>query len=103
MINKEDLEKYIEFKKFITPNESMSSHYYLKDSKEFIVTVTDQWTFRTLNIHESDIQRWQNDPKINKNIVASHNKVCYHEYVTYVGFSETYKFCTKCDQKENNK
>jgi hypothetical protein len=28
---------------------------------------------------------------------------CAHTYQTYLGFTDTYKFCTKCDHKEKLK
>lgn len=30
------------------------------------------------------------------------SKECRHEMVQYVGFTETYHFCTKCDKKDYN-
>ena len=29
-------------------------------------------------------------------------KDCNHEMVEYIGFTEVYHFCTKCDQKDFN-
>lgn len=33
--------------------------------------------------------------------VYGFNNNCYHEYTDYVGLNEVYRFCKKCNKKEN--
>lgn len=33
-------------------------------------------------------------------LYGTDNKECIHEWKTYVGFRESYKYCIKCDKKD---
>lgn len=45
---------------------------------------------------EFDPSHWDDDKKASD---LTHTIECVHDFTTYHGLSEVYKFCTKCDKK----
>ena len=59
--------------------------------------IVEQYLCMTSN-NQDDLSGYWSLPS-GYNSVDSSGDMCYHDWKDYHGFSEDYKFCTKCDAK----
>lgn len=55
----------------------------------------------SLILYPNGIATWVDNHLLNKEPIATKPAWCYHTYVPYIGLTETYNYCNKCNKKES--
>lgn len=78
----------------------------LPTTYEGVITEINQGTIEVKLDHGGFLYLSEKDMIANGSVIMSTNsesslpKACIHEFITYVGLTDTYDYCKKCDYKE---